>query len=565
METPNQFTMCRDLVAGLADAGVTLFIVSPGSRNTPITLAAANDPRVDDLNIRDERSAGFMALGYAKATGRPAAVVCTSGSAAAHYLPAVVEADQSGTPLIVLTSDRPVRLRGTGAPQTMDQVDLFGNHVKTFIDAVDADGRSLAAELIDSATGGYPGPVHANLPFDEPLVAPEPMQPGEPSNSPDASAPTGCPPEHHDLLPRYVGARILFVVGGTQRPALPEELARVAESLRAPILGDPQSIVRGDNVIRYADLLTSAHDADGKLIALSDLEPDLVVRLGSLPATASKPLVRWMEHSGVAQILVSDARLGDPLGSATTEVMCDPTEFLASQRIAGGHANTEYLEAWKMLDRIVGEAASRAVHTLDWPSEPEVALAVSSSVPSGSILWAASSRPIRDIDMLGGQRGDIRVLANRGVNGIDGTISSATGAALGADHVTLLIGDLAVLHDATAVSEAAALGVPLRIVAVNNDGGGIFEFLPQARSEAIDRSTFERHWGTPHGLSLSRIADALGMATRTVDSAADLEAAVAENLTGPEFIEVVTDRSKVVTDHEVVRHAVADALLRRGE
>ena len=562
METPNQFTMCRDLVAGLADAGVTLFIVSPGSRNTPITLAAANDPRVDDLNIRDERSAGFMALGYAKATGRPAAVVCTSGSAAAHYLPAVVEADQSGTPLIVLTSDRPVRLRGTGAPQTMDQVDLFGNHVKTFIDAVDADGRSLAAKLNDSAIGGYPGPVHANLPFNEPLVAPEPMQPGEPSNSPDASAPPGCPPEYRDLHARHVGARILFVVGGTQRPAFPEELARVAESLGAPILGDPQSIVQGDNVIRYADLLPSAHDAGGKLIALSDLEPDLVVRLGSLPATASKPLVRWMEHSGVEQILVSDARLGDPLGSATTEVMCDPTEFLASQRIASGHADTEYLEAWKMLDRIVGEAAVQAVDTLDWPSEPEVALAVSSSVPSGSILWAASSRPIRDIDMLGGQRGDIRVLANRGVNGIDGQVSAALGAAAGSRRPTVLwCGDLTLLHDVSGLVAGRLHDADLTIVVSNDDGGGIFEYLPVA--QAVPRSVFEPLFAVPHGLDLSELARGLGWNASRVAASSSFTRALSSALRGGRHvIEVPVDRAANTAFHAALSDVVRSQLRR---
>lgn len=564
MEEPNQFTMCRDLVAGLADGGVSVVFVSPGSRNTPITLAVAADPRITDLNIRDERSAGFMALGHAKATGRPAAVVSTSGSAAAHYFPAVVEADQSGTPLIVLTSDRPLRLRGTGAPQTMDQVALYGAHVKDFVDAVGFEGRSLAARLLDSATSGFPGVAHANLPFDEPLVPAEPITPSGASPVPKGDGlRTEC--EHVDagLLAVHSGRRVLIVAGGQQRPEFAGELARVADALGAPVLADPQTRVLGENVIRHADLLVGAHGEDGAEFVLDRLRPDVVVRLGPLPT--SKPLFMWMERSGVDQILVSDARLADPLRSASMSVECDPTAFLASQVVPPDAAADGYLEHWRALDRIAGDAMREAIAGRDWPSEPATAHIVGSTVPSGSILWAASSRPIRDLDAFSATRDDIRILANRGVNGIDGTISSAVGAALGGTHVTLLIGDLAVLHDATALSEAVALEVPLRIIAVNNDGGGIFSFLPQAQSAIVDHETFERHWGTPHGLSLSDIARAMRMKVRTVESAADLGTVVAENPSGPELIEVATDRARLLEDHRAVRHAVAAALLGRRE
>ena len=546
-------SFCADFIAGLADLGVDLVLVSPGSRNTPIALAVAADDRIRDINIRDERSAGFMALGYSKATDRPAAVVCTSGSAAAHYLPAVVEASRSATPLIVVTADRPRRLRSTFAHQTMNQVDLYGRFAKAFTDVVDTtDPRLLGHGAVLDALSAVPGAVHINVPLDEPLVpdgaiVPSEAMPGRPPPS-TYSGPT-------DTLGRLPGRRVIIVASGRQPRAFADALDATARSLGAAVVADTQTPAQGPSVLHNADLLF-----DG-LSSLSggwpdELVPDVVVRLGPLPT--SKPIWQWLETTSTPQILVHDGPLDDPLSTAD-RIDADPTGFLLANE-APHPSPVEFADAWSRLDALVGAAAAEALELLPFPNEPEIARSVTRHVPDQSVLYVASSMPIRDVDVFGVRRHGVRVLSNRGVNGIDGTISSAIGAALAGQAVTLLIGDIAALHDATAMAEAVALDVRLRVIVVNNDGGGIFSFLPQATSDVIDEDVFERHWGTPHGLSLRTVATALGMASRRIDDREALQAAVGAPIDGPELLEIETDRHRNVTDHATVRSAVRSAL-----
>jgi 2-succinyl-5-enolpyruvyl-6-hydroxy-3-cyclohexene-1-carboxylate synthase len=544
-------------MAGIADTGVTHVFVSPGSRNTPLTLAAIAEDRITDISIRDERSAGFMALGFAKVTGRPAVVLCTSGSAATHYFPAIVEADQATAPLIVLTADRPAALRGTGAPQTMNQIDLFGTHVKHFLDAdTSDDGRALGHSLVASALTRPAGPVHANVAFDEPLVPVQLPEPVPPLPFRQSTEPYRGSTSFLDDLP----ARTLFVASGRQDPGFGDLMGRIASHLGAPVLADPQTPVTGSAVVHHGDLLIAAH-GEGLEPILDRLRPDAVIRLGPLPT--SKPLWQWLETSGVDQVLVDSTRLGDPLASASVTVDADPTVFLSAQHL-GEPADHSYLDDWLAMDRIAGMALDRALDDLGWPSEPEIARSMTMSAPEGCVFYLASSRPIRDIDAFGISRSDLSVVANRGVNGIDGTISSAVGGSLGGRATLLLIGDVAALHDATALAEAVRLGAPVRIVVVNNDGGGIFSFLPQARSGLIDDASYERHWGTPHGLSLGRIAEAMGMHVITPQDRDAFRAAVSAPIRIPEMIEVVTDRHRVVEDHQAIRRSVSNAL-RRGD
>lgn len=545
---------CTDLVAGLADGGVTVVFISPGSRNTPLTLAVAREPRLRDINVRDERSAGFMAVGFGKSTGEPAAVLCTSGSAATHYFPAIVEADQDAVPLIVLTADRPLHLRNTYAPQTMNQAELFGTHVKAFIDATDlaTDGRALGRQISTDSAGGVPGAVHCNVPLDEPLV---------PKALPDVPAPQPLDPpviEYSgptDTLEGLSGRRVLIVASGHQAEGFAEVLDTTARALGAPIVADPRARVHGPNVIHHSDLLVSARPNGASV--LDRLEPDVVLRLGPLPT--SKPLCDWLATSGVDQILVHNTRLTDPLESASVVIDASPAAFLHNNA-APRPSPVEYLEEWSMLDAVAGAASALAIETLPFPNEPEIARSLMAHMPSGTILFAASSRPIRDVDTFGVARPDVTVLANRGVNGIDGSISTAIGAALGEEPVALLIGDVAMLHDATALAEAAALGIPLRVVTVNNDGGGIFSFLPQATSDLIEPELFERHWGTPHGLSLRNIAAAMGMPARLTTDLGAFQAAVSEPINGPELIELITTRATNTAHHQIIRDAVAEAL-----
>jgi 2-succinyl-5-enolpyruvyl-6-hydroxy-3-cyclohexene-1-carboxylate synthase len=545
------------LVGGLADAGLDMAIVSPGSRNTPLTLAFAAEPRIRDISIRDERSAGFVALGYAKATGTPAAVACTSGSAAAHYLPAIVESDQSATPMIVLTADRPLRLRGTSAPQTMDQIDLYGAHVKSFIDLDTADTSSAhtsATILMAAAVTRPPGPVHGNVPFDEPLVPDGPVAPVQPRVTTSDGSPSSEPSGVADDL---ADRKVLIVVGGRGNTALSRAVNALSVQIAAPVIADPQTNITGANVLKHGDLIVAAQDADGRPLALDAHRPDVVLRLGPLPT--SKPLWSWLETSGVDQVLVEHARLADPLGSATTTYAQDPLHLLGHLDVPATQ-DDQFLTAWLAMDRVVSTAMEAAVAALPFPNEPAIARTIAASVPDHSILFVGSSRPIRDLDAFGDARDSVTVIANRGVNGIDGAISTALGAALTGTPTTLYIGDVTALHDISAITEVQRLAPPLQIVVVNNDGGGIFSFLPQARTSTIPETVYERHWGTPHGLAISPIAASMGLASRTVTSRGELADALRNQIETPELIEIVTDRSTNLGHHQIVRKAVTLAL-----
>ncbi len=339
----DQATHAAHFVGGLADTGVDMAFISPGSRNTPLILAFAAESRIRDVSVRDERSAGFAALGYAKATGVPAVVVCTSGSAAAHYLPAIVEANQSATPMIVITADRPVRLRGTGAPQTMDQVDLYGSHVKLFVDLDTSDRSGAHGEaiaLVRTAVALPAGPVHGNAPFDEPLVPDEPVAPA----APRAVTPVAqTDADHVDITGHLTGRKILIVVGGRGGVALSRAVNELANRIAAPVVADPQSNVTGPNVLTHGDLVVSAHDADARSLALNAHRPDVVLRLGPIPT--SKPLWTWMEHSGVDQILVHRSRLTDPLDSAALTLDVDPLRLLKSLEIPA-NPDHRFVDAW---------------------------------------------------------------------------------------------------------------------------------------------------------------------------------------------------------------------------
>ena len=553
---------CAEFVSGLADAGVEIVFISPGSRNTPLTIAFAREHRIRDISIRDERSAGFAALGYGKATGRPAAVLCTSGSAATHYFSSIVEANQSATPLIVITADRPARLRGTGAPQTTNQIDLFGGHVKSFtdLDTRGGNARSDGRIVVTLASVLPAGVVHANISFDEPLLPAElpAIAPAENWNLPAADEIQGS-----DLTASLEDADVLIVASGRQQPGFAASLNPVAKNLGAPIIADAQCWVTGPNTVAYGDLLASSTDA------FTTNAPDIVLRLGPLPT--SRSIWTWLEQSGVEQILVTSSRLRDPLGSAAVIVDADPTAFLRANTPAEPSGATagdttqdagrgEFLDRWLTMDAAVGDAVADSLQLLTFPNEPEVARALVATAAPGDLVYLASSMPIRDVDTFAEPRSDVRVLANRGVNGIDGTISAAMGAALAGDSVTLLIGDIAALHDATALTEVARLGIPLRVVVVNNDGGGIFSFLPQARSETVDTRTFEQHWGTPHGLEFVPIANAFGLEARSVTTLDGFVEAVAGPIVGPDLIELRTDRQVNVQQHKAIRTAVRSIL-----
>lgn len=553
------------LVAAFAGLGVTEACISPGSRSTPLAMTLAAHPAVRDWSHHDERSSGFFALGVGKASHRPALAVCTSGTAAAELHPAVVEARYGRVPLVVITADRPSDLWESGAPQTIDQRNLFGSaslwshdlDVPAPGDGAPGYAASLAARLVAEALAG-PGPVHLNLRFREPLVPQTDMS--FPPHSPAPEIDRGLP-VLGDSVVSAVSAELsgrsgLLVAGPQEDPTLPASAAAFAAALGYPILADPLSQLRAGThdrsmVVAGADLLASAG-------FLARTPPEVVVRIGALPT--SKPLWQWLHaHPEIPQILIDPTGWRDPGATASKILHADPADTLGRLAAAAAEAAPpDWSERWRRADAIAGDALTDALSGYPAPTEPGVARATIEALRSGSLLYVASSMPVRDVDMVMPSMGrSVRLASNRGANGIDGFVSSSLGAAaVWPGPVVGLAGDLSVLHDLTALRTAAASGLDLTLVVVNNDGGGIFGFLPQAGYHDV----FERHFGTPHGLDFVRAAELFGVAAGRAGSIARLSELIAGGSAGPRLVEVVTDRAENVEVHAAIRETIASAL-----
>ncbi len=543
------------LAGTFADLGLRHVVISPGSRNTPLSTAFASEPRIETHVVLDERSAAYFALGAAKQSGVPVALVCTSGTAAANYHPAIVEADRAGVPLLVLTADRPPELRGVDAPQTIDQIGLYGNAIRMFHDvgvpdeATATAAPSLAVRAWTAALDAPQGPVHLNFPFREPLAAP--TRPAPPSSLRHRRGDVQLPPESlAELAERLSGRRSLIVAGGHQRAGFAAAAAMFAGRARVPVIADVQCRFPSPATLAYGDLLAVAG-------YLHSHEPEIVVRIGPVPT--SRPVWSWLQETDVEQIAIGDGSWSDPLGTVSTAYRSDPAITLADLAGRTEPGPSPWIESWRRADDSIDAAVTAALETEAFPNEPAVARIVWESAPSGATIYAGSSMPIRDLDSFAGRpRGDLAVLANRGANGIDGVLSAAAGAAASdGRRVVVLIGDLSALHDATAMGSIARMGLPVTIVVVDNNGGGIFHFLPQA--ESLSSDPFETLFGTPQDLSLIPVAEAFGIPARAVETDADLRSAVA-SATGPDLIEVVTDRGENVAVHERLRAAAARSL-----
>ncbi len=569
MERSNRnYAFVVPFVDALASLGLEHAWISPGSRSTPLALAFASHPSIADHVHLDERSAAFYALGMAKATRRPVALVCTSGTAAAEYHPAAAEARQARVPLLLLTADRPPELRDTGAPQTIDQAGLYGPSVKWFHDAgppvPDAaffrTAPALAARAWAEACDPPAGPVHLNFRFRDPLH-PETV----PGDAPDPG-PLAAPRYRRGVLApddatvaelgEVVAGRAALIVCGPQAdPALPAAVADLAAAGEYPVVADALSGLRAgphrqDAVLGYGGPLAGAGWLDRA-------RPDAIVRFGAWPT--SKPLFRWLaEHPEVPQVVVDPAGWRDPGASASLVVRADPAATASAlAKSLASPAPPGWAEQWMEADRRAGRALVAGIAAAGFPTEPAVAAALGRALPAGATLWAASSMPVRDVDSFLGRRPEpLRVLANRGANGIDGFVSSGFGSALASEgpHY-LLAGDLSVLHDLTGLATAARLAIPATLVVVDNDGGGIFHFLPQAGS-----AHFERLFGTPHGHDLVAIAGALGMDAGDATTLPELEAAIAAPPTQPRLVRVRTDRHANVELHARLRESVTDSL-----
>jgi 2-succinyl-5-enolpyruvyl-6-hydroxy-3-cyclohexene-1-carboxylate synthase len=523
----------------LARCGMTDAVTSPGVRNAPITLTLAAQAGVRAHSVVDERAAGFVALGLAKRSRRPVAITCTSGSAAANLVPAVVEAREAGVPLIVLTADRPPELREVGAGQSIDQVKLYGSHAKWFVEvgnhetsrATAVHHRALACRAYWTALDGRPAPVHLNFPLREPLTpVEEELDPGvwqgRPDGAPWVRRSAATPHAATAIEPAARGA----IVAGAMPPGSP--LPALAARLGWPLLADATSNLRcgpheRSAVIAHYDVLLRLERF------CAGHKPGFVLRAGDLPT--SKALRAWL--ADVPQWAVDPQRTWqDPTHEA--DLLLDAVDAGA----AAEPADPAWLESWRRADALVPAALAE---TTD-PFEPKVWSAVADAAPPGSLLWVASSMPIRHVEaFVPAADKALLFLANRGANGIDGTVASAAGAALAHDGRTIvLLGDLALLHDLGGVVAAQGLGAELTIVCANNGGGNIFDHLPLAG--AADPALFERHIVTPSGIEIEHVAALAGMDYVRAETPDAVRAAVAR---GPALVEAPTDRARNVALH----------------
>ncbi len=565
---PDTHLLLRAFADELARCGVREACTSPGSRSSPLVLALAREPRLRCFSHIDERCAGFFAVGAAKAAGRPVAITCTSGTAAANLAPAVIEAFHARVPLVVLTADRPAELREVGAGQTIDQIALFGSAAKWFFEVGTHDAtperarwmRMLACRAVWTALEGRPGPVHLNFALREPLIPPGELGP-DPLPGRSGGRPwllRSTPGEDAAAAGRALAvvardAHRPVVVAGRDEPGL-EALAPACERLGWPLLADPLSGARrgGAAIAHYDALLRHAGFTAAR-------RPDLVVRCGDLPT--SKPLRAWLDGLGedVTQLgLDPHGTWQDPGASLQVVLAAGAAATLSAAAAHAPSADPDWLAAWRAAD---AAAATAIEQTLGGElSEPRLARELAALLPTDATLFVASSMPVRDVEAFAGVRDDApRVLCNRGANGIDGTVSSAFGAAaVTPGPVVLLIGDVALAHDVGGLLAARRLDLSVTIVLVHNDGGGIFEFLPLAAA----RDVFEEHVATPHGLDFAHAAALYGCGFERAQDVADLRAKVAGSLTAPgtTIVEVRTDRGANLALHRELSAAVASAL-----
>jgi|SRR5271166_1443381 len=611
--TTDQYALLRAFVDELARCGMRAACTSPGSRCAPLVLSLARDERLRCFSHVDERCAGFFALGMAKASGLPAAVACTSGTAVAELLPAAIEAREARVPMLLLSADRPSDLRENGAGQAIDQLKLFGGAAKWFFEVGLERAqppqlrwmRTLACRAFWTTLEGRPGVVHLNFPLREPLVSDEEL-PRDPSGRDHARPfvrrrlPAPAAGADAAALREALGrAQRGVVVAGRheRRSALGRAAAEFATAVEWPLLADPLSGARrGGAAIAHYDALLRDE------AFRSSVAPDLVLRVGDLPV--SKPLREWLAGlEDVTQVaLDADGAWQDPAAVLAESFTIDPTEALSELARAGVRpaprrrgAEESWLAAWRSADERAAEAILGALGDDDL-SEPRVAAELGVLLPEEATLFVASSMPVRDIESFWPVRPDPpRVLCNRGANGIDGTVSAAFGVAAaqgapvaGASEpasgpVVLLIGDVALAHDIGGLLAARRLALKLTIVLLDNGGGGIFDFLAVSRAGAArardphaatagpgvqdtqdgtGADIYTRHVATPTGLDFAAAGALYGLAHERVDSVREFRAALERALADSRsrIIEVRGRRAQNVELHRRVWGAVAGAL-----
>lgn len=588
------FAYVGAFVDELARAGVRHVCICPGSRSTPIAMLCAEHRELRIWMHIDERSAGFFALGLAKASGSPVALVATSGTAVVNFMPAVVEAFYARVPLLLLTADRPPELRDVGTNQTIDQVRLYGSHVKWFVDMPLPEtgetmlryARMTAARAAATARATPAGPVHLNFPLREPLI-PLPGPAAAADGSGRGTAGAGAvrmdggpyaavldgpralsPSDAAALAARWAPVQRGLIVCG---PDTPEDAAAPLLNLAAmmgwPVLADPLSGLRTFPDIPGAAVVIDAYDVflRGEE-AVAALAPDLVVRFGALPV--SKPLLQYLQRYADVPQFVVDGGGGwrDPTLAAATMLHVDPAQMCGTllQELGrtrpGDGADPDWAVLWRRLNGVTRRALRDAVDAQAELFEGRVFQELAQLLPAGGALYVGNSMPIRDMDAFFPAVGRaVRVFGNRGTSGIDGVVSSGLGAGAGVDGpLVLVLGDLSFYHDLNGLLAAKLHDLDATIVVINNDGGGIFSFLPQAEHP----KHFELLFGAPVGLDFEPVVRMYGGRFSRVDNWEDFRRALQRGMEegGLRVVEVATDRTRNVQQHREVIAAAQAAI-----
>ena len=564
-------TFCATLVDEWIRLGVRHAVVAPGSRSTPLALALGARSDLEVHVFHDERSASFAALGIGIESSLPAILLCTSGTAAVQFHAAAVEAHHAEVPMLICTADRPPELQGVGAPQTIDQRNLYGVASRIFVDAGIADDmdidtwRDLAQNCLESACGESPGPVQVNFPFREPLIGTIGDLPSAANRDPLKRAVSATPSRAEvDVIAKLLRGRRGVIIAGAGCDSS-GSVTQLARTLDWPLLADPRSgcrIIESDSpvVIAAADTFLRS-----KATAKS-LYPEVIVRLGQPPV--SKVVNSWLHESGAQYIAISATpQLIDPDRIVSGHVVGSISEWcsgLVDCLARGGDGQVgegEWLSSWQRTESVTQQSITDSLASEKDATEPAIARALSKSIPSGSRFVVSSSMPVRDIEWFAEPRDGLPIYVNRGASGIDGVVSTAVGVAIAARVPTfLLIGDIAMLHDSNGLIGLAKRYADVRIVCIDNRGGGIFSFLPQATSLNLDR--FEQLFGTPHESNIELIARAHGVTSLKIESIDDLIEQI--DKPGPWVACISTNRAENVAVHDRLIAKATEALVEQS-
>lgn len=544
-------------LSGLVQQKIKRAVISPGSRSTPLALLLHQCPQIETFVHIDERSAAFFALGMSKASEEPVVLVCTSGTAAANYYPAICEAKESNTPLIIVTTDRPLELQLIGAPQTMNQESLYGQQVKYFVSMPLADSTQAvkeyahfqAVKAVQIAQQRPIGPVHLNMPFREPLIPSEQDTKNVPNFHQSFCGKSVLTQEEiTQIKDKWQGKRGILIVSGSQNRSVAKQYVALANALKWPLFADPLSNVRNcgmksDTILSYYDLYMGFLD--------EQWTPEVIVKVGN--PIISKSFNQWVRQLSCPMYVIDcEMEWKEPTLHANYMIQAENENFVKMMLSSGiKQSDNRWLKQWNSLEQRVKRICEADHYLCDF-TEAACTKLVLDALLEDAYLFVSNSMAIRYVDRFSGKaKKSYTLLANRGVNGIDGIVSTALGMAQihpGHENV-LLIGDLAFCHDMNALLLAKSYHIPLTIIIINNQGGGIFSFLPQNQLNPVD---FETLFGTPQDLDFTYVAKLYEAQYQEVKTLDELRKCLTEekNVSQLRILELKTSRVENSLDYE---------------